>query len=124
MSFGQRRKAFPDRDTRGEIQDISKNRVTLGARWIRKGRFLPLQSENEDGDAKHQRIEYGSVEHGDKEECRGAVRVFIYPGRYGMSPVPRAWDVQYVCQPCNLWPPHTVGHCIVIGADSYLGKFR
>ena len=85
VGVGQRCETFPDGDTRGEIQDVSKNRVTLGARRIRNGGFLLLQSENDYGGAKHQRIEHRSVEHGDKEECRGAVRVFIHTGRYGVS---------------------------------------
>jgi len=71
MDVGQRHKTFPDRDAHGEIQDISKNRVSLRARWIRNNGFLPVQSEDEDGGAKHQRIEHRSVEHGDEGRVQG-----------------------------------------------------
>ena len=86
MDVGQRRETFPDRDARGEIQDISKNRVTLWARRIWKIGFLPFPGENEDRDAKHQRIEHRRVEHNDKGEFRVAVQGFMYHGRYVMLP--------------------------------------
>ena len=53
MDVGQRRETFPDGDVHGDIQDISKNWVSLWARRIRRSRFLPLAGENEDRDAKH-----------------------------------------------------------------------
>jgi len=52
MDVGQRHEIFPDRDVHVEIQDISKNWVSLWARWIRKCGFLPLPDENEDRDTK------------------------------------------------------------------------
>jgi len=85
MSVGQRRETFPDRDAHWEIQDISKNWVTLWARRIREGGFLPLPGENEDWDTKHQRIEHISVNHGDKGRVEGRRVGFICPGRYGIT---------------------------------------
>jgi len=86
MGVGQRRETFPDRDTHWEIQDISKNWVTLWARRIQESSFLPLSGENEDWDTKHQRIEHRSVKHGDKGRVQGRSARFLYPGHYGMLP--------------------------------------
>ena len=71
MGVGQRREVFPNRGAPGEIQDISKNRVSLWTRRIRKSGFLPLPGENEDEDAKHQRVEHRGVEHGSKVRVQG-----------------------------------------------------
>ena len=71
MVVGQRRESLPNRDAHGEIQDISKNRVTFWARWVRESSFLPRPSEDYDWDAKHQRTEHRSVEHGSRGTVRG-----------------------------------------------------
>ena len=78
MDVGQRRETFPDRDARGKIEDISKNRVSLWTRRIRKIGFLPSPGENEDRDAKHQRIEHRRVQHGDKGRVQERHAGFIY----------------------------------------------
>ena len=99
VDVGQRRETFPDRDGHGEIQDISKNWITLWARRIRKSGFLPFPGENEDGDAEHQRIERRRVKHGDKGRAQGR-RTGSYIGR-GVSVY-----VGCSCTPIrNRWPP-------------------
>ena len=115
MDAGQRSKTFPDRDGRGEIQNISKNWVTLWARRVRKSGFLPFPCKNEDRDAKRQQIERKRVNHGDKERAQAHHAGFIYTDRYRLLSVTGAW---HVCarQPRNRWP---FGYYIVIGADSY-----
>ena len=55
IMIGQRGGVFPDRDSRGEIEDVSQNGITLGTRGIRQRGFLP-SNENEDENSKQQGI--------------------------------------------------------------------
>ena len=87
--LGQRHKTFPNWDTRGEVQDISEDRITFWAWRIRAGGFLPLPSETEDTNAKQQRVEHKSVKHdsgGRMQGCRrgpqSRIAAVKYPYRW------------------------------------------
>lgn len=71
MVLGQRHETFPDRDTHGEIQDISKNRITLWTWWVWQSGFLPLPNQNEDGNTEQQWVEHRSVKHGGGGRVQG-----------------------------------------------------
>jgi len=82
MVVGQRHESFPNRDARGDIQHISENWVTFWTWRIRNSGFSPLPNEDEDMDAKHQRVEHRSVKHGNKREAQGRSAGSIPPGCY------------------------------------------
>jgi len=69
--IGQRSGVFPDRDSRGEVQDITQNGITLGTWGIRQGGFLPFPDDSEDKNAKQQGVEDRYVNHSDKERTGG-----------------------------------------------------
>ena len=73
MAICQRSDVFPERDTRGEIQDVPKNWIALGTWWIWQGGPLPFPDESEDKKTKKQGIEDGYLNHDDTggaQECR------------------------------------------------------
>jgi len=110
LVVGQRHESFPNRDAHGEIQHVSENWVTLWARWMRESRFLPLPNENEDRNAKHQRIEHRSVEHDDNGRTQGR-RAGSYMSqllRNTTIRVTRSWAVR-VRQLRRRPPVHTGG---------------
>jgi len=75
--IGQRGGVFPDRDSRGEIEDVSQNGITLGTRGIRQRGFLP-SNENEDENSKQQGIE--DRYHSDKERTGESCYPFCVGG--------------------------------------------
>ena len=73
--IGQRSDVFPDRDGRGEIQDIAQNGITLGTWGIWQGGSPPFPDDNEDKNAKQQEIK--DRYHGDRERTGGIVWPFL-----------------------------------------------
>ena len=108
MVLGQGHETFPNRDTRGEVQHIPENGITLWAWRIRPGGFLPFPSEAEDTNAKQQCVEHKSVRHdsgGRMQGCRresqsrvAAVRYHYqwlepkYPAGRPFSGPSKGWD--------------------------------
>ena len=85
-TIGQRSDVFPDRDSRGEIQDIAQNGITLGTWGIRQGGSPPFPDDNEDKNAKQQGIENRCVDHSDKERTpEGGRRTAFFPGALDLS---------------------------------------
>ena len=76
-TIGQRSDVFPDRDSRGEIQDIAQNGITLGTWRIRQGGSPPLPDDSEDKNAKKKGIEDRYVNHSDKESGGGRRTGFL-----------------------------------------------
>jgi len=79
MTISQRREAFPDRDVRGEIQDIPQDRIALWTRWIRRSRFPPLP-ESEDRNTEQEYAEHRNLKHdsGDGEWVEGGLWRDLY----------------------------------------------
>ena len=65
VAFGQGRDCFPDRGTHREIQHVPQNRIAFGAWGVRQTGSLPSPAEDEDENAKRQRIEDRNINHGD-----------------------------------------------------------
>ena len=66
VTVGQRRDVFPEGDIHGEIQDVPQNWITLRAGGVRQSGSPPFPGESESENAKQQRTEDRSVDHGDR----------------------------------------------------------